>query len=159
MNKMATFFRESMVARFLIPAGIALLAFGIVTLIIDIKNQNYIEVDAVVSKADLYEEAHTDADGTTVDATYTVYVKYTVDGKEYETELGVLSGYKKDQKIKIYYNPKNPKEITQTISLVLPIVMIVGGAAAIVGGVISGVNSIKKYKKMKKQEEGWKKDE
>ena len=36
MNKMATFFRESMVARFLIPAGIALLAFGIVTLIIDI---------------------------------------------------------------------------------------------------------------------------
>lgn len=159
MNKIVTFFRESMVARFLIPLGIILIVFGSIVFVINKKNSNYIKTDAVVSKVELAEEAYTDVDGNYIDATYHVYVKYTVAGQDYDTELGILSGYKEGEKLNIYYNPENPNEITQTISLILPIVMIVAGIAALIGGVMSGVNAIKKYRRMKVQEEGWKKNE
>ena len=155
MNKIFTFLCESQTARFLIPAGIALAVFGVVMFIINIKNQDYIKVDAVVTKAELVEEAHIDANGDHVDATYDVYVKYTVDDKEYETLLGTLPGYKEEDKLSIYYNPENPNEITQTKSLILPIALVVAGLAAIVGGIVSGVNAIKRHNKMKEQEKGW----
>ena len=156
MNKLFTFFRESMTARFLIPLGIILMVFGAFMFIINNKNQNYIKVEAVVSKTELVEEEHTNIDGNTVEATYRVYVKYNVDGTEYEEELGELSGkYEIGKKINIYYNPKDPSQITQTISLVLPIVIIVGGLAALIGGIISGLNAVKRYNKMKEQEKGW----
>ena len=160
MNKLFTFFRESQVTRFLIPAGLLITIFGIVVLSINLKNQNYVKTEATISKVDLVEEAHTDANGDVVQATYKVTVKYTVDGKDYEEELGDMPGeYKVGNKMTIYYNPKNPKEITQTISLVLPIVMIVGGVAAFAGGIVSGVNAIKRHKKMKEQEKEWAKNE
>ena len=160
MNKLFTFFRESQTARFLIPLGLMLTIFGVVIFTINSKNQNYIGVEATVSKAELVEEAHTDIDGNSVEATYKVFVKYTVDGKEYDEELGELSGtYKKDEKMTIYYNPDNPKEITQTKSLIIPIIMVVGGISALVGGIISGVNAIKRQKKMKEQEKEWAKNE
>ena len=155
MNKLATFFRESMTARFFIPVGILLIIFGVVIFSINSKNQNYIKIEAVVSNTELVEESHTDENGNTVDDVYNVYVKYTVDGKEYDTELGELSEYKVDDKITIYYNPKNPSQITQSKSLILPIVLIVAGIASLVGGIISGLNAIKRYKKMKEQERSW----
>ena len=156
MNKLIVFFRESLVARALIPMGIILAVFGVIMFTINKDNQNFIKTEAVVSKTELVEEAHTDVDGEHVDATYKVFVKYTVDGKEYDVELGELSGYKKDQKVTIYYNPRDPSEITQSKSLVLPVILVVGGVASIVGGVISGVNVLKKQKKMKEQERSWK---
>ena len=155
MNKAATFFRESMLARFFIPAGLIFMVVGIIILIINIKNSNYIETEAVVSKTELAQEAYTDEDGNYVDATYKVYVKYTVDGKEYETELGELSGYKEGKKLTIYYNPSDPNQITQSKSLILPLIMIIAGIASLVAGIMSGVNSIKRYNKMKEQEKGW----
>ena len=155
MNKLFTFFRESQTARFLIPVGIAVAVFGVIMFVINTKNQDYIKVDAVVTKAELVEEAYIDANGDHVDATYDVYVKYTVDGNNYETLLGTLPGYKKGDKLSIYYNPENPNEITQTKSLILPLVLIVAGLAAFIGGIVSGVNAIKKYNKMKEQEKGW----
>ncbi len=160
MNKLFTFFRESQVARFLIPLGLILTIFGVVVFSINMKNQNYVKTESTISKVELVEEEHIDANGDTVQATYKIFVKYTVDGKEYEEELGELSGkYKEGEKMTIYYDPKNPSEITQTTSLVLPIVMIAGGIAAFIGGIISGVNAIKKHKKMKEQEKEWAKNE
>ena len=123
--------------------------------VINKKNQNYIETEAVVTRTELVEEAHTDAEGNNVEATYNVYVKYTVNENEYETLLGELSGYKEGESVKIFYNPENPKEITQTKSLIIPIIMIVAGLGAFVGGIISGMNTIKRMKKMKEQEKGW----
>ena len=155
MNKFATFFRESGPARFFIPIGLILIIFGIVVFIINNKNQNYIQVDAVVSKTELVEEAHTDEEGNTVDATYKVYVKYTVNDTEYEEELGEISGYKENDKITIYYNPDNPKQITQTKSYILPIIIIIGGCVSLVGGIISAKNAINRAKKMKEQEKEW----
>ncbi len=156
MNKMATFFRESMAARFLIPVGITLIVFGIIMFVINSKNQNYIQIEAVVSNVSVSQEAYTDVDGNYVEATYDVSVKYTVDGKEYEEVLNGLSKYNVGEKMKIYYNPANPSQITQTKSMVLPIIIIVGGIASLVGGIVSAVTTVKKHKAMKTQEEGWK---
>ena len=155
MNKIATFFRESNTARALIPIGLILTIFGIVMFFINTKNSNYIKTEATVIKSELREEAHEDSDGNRVEATYEVYFKYTVDGKDYENSLDGLSERKEGDKLTIYYNPDDPEKITQTKSLILPIVLIAAGIAAFIGGIISGINAIKKVKKMKAQEKEW----
>lgn len=158
MNKIVTFLRESMVARFFIPAGIILMVFGVFMFVINSKNQNYIKTESTVSSIEVLEEAYTDVDGNYVDATYKITVKYTVDNKEYTATLDNVSKYNEGDKVTIYYNPKDPSQVTMTISLILPIAIIVAGIAALVGGIISGVNSMKKYKKMNEQEKGWNND-
>lgn len=155
MNKIIMFFRESITARFFIPLGIILIAFGVIIFGINKENQNYIKTNAIVSRMDLVRESYIDENHNEVEATYNVYVKYNVDGKEYEEELGELSGYKENQEITIYYNPDDPVKITQTKSLVLPIVMILFGFVSFVGGIISGFNAIKRIKKMNDQEREW----
>lgn len=155
MNKLVTFFRESGPARFFISAGLILLIFGIIVFVINSKNQNYIKTEAIVSRTTLAQQAYTDDQGDYHEETYNVYVKYTVNGNEYDEELGELSGYKEGDKLKIYYNPENPTQITQTISMILPIVLIIGGLASLIGGIISAKGAIARYKKMKEQEKGW----
>lgn len=158
MNKIMVFLRESSTARFFIPLGLVLIVFGVAMFIINTKNEDYIKTEAVVSKTELVEPEHTDIDGNTVEATYKIFVKYTVDGKEYNEELGDLpDAYRINEKMTIYYNPDDPSEITQTKSKIIPIVMIVLGCTSFVGGIVSGVNSIKNYKKMNEQEKGWSK--
>ena len=156
MNKLATFFRESSLPRFLIPFGLLAIIMGVYVLITSIKNQNYIETEAVVSNAILYQDAYTDDNGDYVEATYTIYIKYSVNGTEYEENIGELSGYKIGDKMTIYYNPDDPKDITQSKNIIIPIVIIVVGCGALTYGVISGINAVKKHKKLKEQEKGWK---
>lgn len=153
MNKMASFMRESSAARFLLPVGIILIIFGVVMLIINTKNQNYIKIEATVTDVREEQETNTDADGTTT--IYNVTVNYTVDGKEYTGDLDNVSKQKVGDKIDIYYNPKDPNQITQTKSLILPIVIIVAGIASLTGGIISAVNAVKCHKKAKEQERSW----
>ena len=155
MNNIIMLFRESITARFFIPLGIILIVFGVIIFGINKENQNYIKTNAIVSRMDLVRESYIDENHNVVEATYNVYVKYNVDGKEYEEELGELSGYKENQEITIYYNPDDPVKITQTKSLVLPIVMILFGFISFVGGIISGLNAIKRIKKMNDQEREW----
>ncbi len=146
MDKLVTLFRESSLARFLIPAGFILTIFGLIIFIINKNNQDYIEITATVSNVVLTEEAHVDVDGNQVDATYDINVQYTVDGQEYEGVLSGLSEYNIGDKITIYYDPKDPAQITQSKSLIVPIIMMVGGLAMFVGGIISGVNVLKRFK-------------
>ena len=155
MNKMFTFMRESNVARFFIPAGLILIIFGIFVFVANTKNQDYIKVESTISNVVLQEKEYYDNDGNFVDATYQLTIKYTVDGKEYTTTLDNMAKYSVGDKMTIYYNPKNPAEITQVKSLVLPIVIIIAGLASLTGGVISAVNAVKRYKKMKEQERSW----
>lgn len=155
MNKIATILRESYVARFLIPAGIILIVCGILFLRATIQSRDYVKTESTVTKVELEQEAYTDANGNHVEATYKVNVKYTVGGKEYEGELGGLSEQKTGEKMTIYYNPADPSQITQTKSPVIPIIMLAGGVAAIVGGIISGINAVKRYNKMQEQEKEW----
>ena len=155
MNGLKTFFRESRTARFFIPLGIILIVFGIFIFIVNNNNKDYIQVESTVSNVKISQEEYIDADGNHVDATYDITVKYTVDGKEYEGELNGLGKYNIGDKMKIYYNPNDPSQITQSKSLILPIIMIVAGIASLTGGIISAMNAIKRHKKMKEQERNW----
>lgn len=156
MNKIATFFRETSIGRFFIPVGIILIVFSILVFMSVDKSKNYIKTDAVVTKTELYEEAYTDEEGNYNEATYNVFVKYTVDGTEYEEEYGISTGYKKGDKVTIYYNPKNPKQITGSKNVILPIIILSVGIAFLIGGIVSIIRSLKRHKEMKLQEEGWK---
>ena len=155
MNKMTAFMRESSVARILIPMGIILIIFGICMFFINNSNKDYVKTVATVSKVELSQEAYTDPDGNEVDATYTVRVKYTVNNKEYTGLFGEFPEYKVGDKLTIYYDPSDPNNITQSKSMIIPVVITLGGVASLIGGIVSGVNSYKRYKKMKGQEEEW----
>lgn len=155
MNNIFKLFRETSFGRFFIPLGVILIVVSIFTFISIDNTKGYVKTEGIVSKTELYEEAYYDGD-THFDATYTVYVKYTVDNTEYEEEFGVFSNYSKGDKVTISYNPSNPKEIAQPNSIVLPIVLLILGIASLVGGIISLIKSIKKLKTLKLQEEGWK---
>ena len=155
MNKIITIIRESALARFLIPAGIILIVFGIVFFGASKRTQHYEKTEAQVTSVTLEEEASTDANGNRTEATYLLGIQYTVDGKAYENDLSGMSKSEVGDRITIYYDPADPKEITQTKSLIIPLIIIAAGIAAVVGGIISAVNTIQKYKKMKAQEREW----
>ena len=156
MNKMFTFMRESQTARFFIPAGLILIIFGIVVFVITLNNQNYIKIEATVVNVEETQETNVDNDGTNIITTiYNATVNYIVDGKEYTQTLDNVSKCKVGDKMDIYYNPKDPNQITQTKSLILPSVIIFAGIASLVGGIISAVNAVKRHKKMKEQERSW----
>ena len=155
MNKLLTIIRESALARFLIPAGVILIVFGVVVFGINKQNQNYKKTEATVTSVELEEAASTDANGNRTEATYILGLKYTVDGREYEEELSGMSKREAGDKLTIYYDPADPTRITQTISLLLPLVIIAAGIAALVGGIVSGVKVIQRYNHMKAQEREW----
>ena len=155
MNKMFTFMRESQTARFLIPAGLILIIFGIVVFVISLNNQNYIKIEATVANVEETQETNVDDDGTNTTTVYNATVNYTVGGKEYTQTLDNVSKCKIGDKMDIYYNPKDPNQITQTKSIILPIVIIFVGIISLTGGIISAINAVKRHKKMKEQERSW----
>jgi hypothetical protein len=146
MNKIMDFMKESGTSKFLIPAGLFLVIIGVIVLITTINNKDYIKVESTITNVVLAEEAYIDTEGNHVDATYDVTVKYTVDGKEYEQTLNGLSKQNIGDKMTIYYNPKDPTQITQTKSLLFPIIFITGGVLLLCGGIIGSINSIKRNK-------------
>jgi hypothetical protein len=147
--------RESQTARFFIPAGLILIIFGIVVFVITLNNQNYVKIEATVTNVEETEETNVDDDETNTTTVYNATVNYTVGGKEYTQTLDNVSKCKIGDKMDIYYNPKDPNQITQTKSLILPSAIIFAGIASLVGGIISAVNAVKRHKKMKDQERSW----
>ena len=155
MNKIITIIRESALARFLIPAGIILIVFGVVFFGASKRNQHYKQTSAQVTSVTLEEAASTDVNGNRIEATYTLGIRYTVDGKEYENDLSGMSKREAGDRIVIYYDPDDPNMITQTKSLIIPLVIIAAGIGAVVAGIVSGVNVIRRYNRMKAQEREW----
>ena len=155
MNKIITIIRESALARFLIPAGIILIVFGVVFFGASKRNQHYKQTSAQVTSVTLEEAASTDVNGNRTEATYTLGIRYTVDGKEYENDLSGMSKREAGDRIVIYYDPDDPNMITQTKSLIIPLVILAAGIGAVVAGIVSGVNVIRRYNRMKAQEREW----
>jgi hypothetical protein len=155
MKKFIQLMQMTTLGRFLLPAGIIILIFGIVSFG-NIKDaRSFIETQAVISKTELYQEEYTEK-GEHHPAEYNVFVKYTVNGKEYESELGILSGVKEGDSMKVYYNPKDPGEVVQMKNqAVIPYVALGVGALAIIGGVLSVVKAVQKMKRMEEQEAEW----
>lgn len=155
MNKIITIIRESALARFLIPAGVILIVFGVVFFGASKRNQHYEKTEAQVTSVVLEEAASTDANGNRTEATYLLGIQYTVDGKTYENDLSGMSKSEVGDRITIYYDPADPNMITQTKSLIIPLIIIAAGIGAVVGGIVSAVNVIRKYNKVKAQEREW----
>ena len=156
-NKWLRIIRETNLARFLIPLGILLIVFGVLIYGFADRTANYKKTEATVSKVELFEEEYTDSDNEVHKATYTVYVTYTVDGKEYkDRELGIFENYVVGDKVTVAYNPADHSEVVQPTGKIIPIIMIVAGVGALVGAGVSITNVINKEKRLKEQEEGWK---
>ena len=142
MNSIITFIRQFII----IPIGIVFIICGILLITIDFKNQNYIKIEATVSKTILIEDTHYDENGNQVEAIYKIFVKYTVNGIDYEEEYGDFSGYEEGDKITISYNPEDPSIIVQPAGLLLPIIFIVLGVISLTIGIINLMkNRLKKY--------------
>lgn len=154
MNRIVKFFRDYSTAKFFIPLGIILIIFGCILFVVRNNTRNYIETEAIVSKTELYEDEYYDGE-THHEATYRVFVKYNVDGKEYNEELGILFKHNLGDKVTISYNPENPSEISQPTSIILPIAFIIGGIVSLIVSILSIIKTIKKNKELKLQEEGW----
>lgn len=156
LNKMATFFRESYWARFLLPVGLILMIFSIFVFIAVNNTKDFIKTEAEVSKIELFEPAFMETDGTLHEATYTIYVKYVVNEINYESEFGIfLEGYNIGDKVTICYNANNPNEISQPNSVLLPIILLTAGIGTFICGIISIIIAVKKHKILKEQEKEW----
>ena len=155
LNKFAKFNRAYSLALFMLPAAVILIVFGCLSIGPVAKRLNYPQTDATVTKAELYEEAYYDG-STQHDATYTIFVKYTVDGQEYEEEYGVFPKMNEGDKVTINYNPDDYRDIGQPNSMLLPYGIIAAGMAALAVGVVSVIRTRNKNKTLKKQEDEWK---
>ena len=148
--------RETVVARILIPIGIILMVFSVFLYRFVDRTKDFIRTEAVVTKTELYEEGHYDIDDNYVEATYTITVRYMVDGKEYEEEYGIFSGMKEGDKVTVAYNPDDPTEIVQPTGFIWPYAMMGVGALSFAGGIASLIKAMKRRNKMIAQEEEWK---
>lgn len=146
-NKLARFFRSTGALRFLLPIGIILIVMGVImTSFSGVKG----ETDGTVTKVNEYTE--TDSDNIE-ETRYDVEFTYTVGGKDYS---GVFSGYADPMnlgdKVKVYYDPADPEKISNVKNpMVLALVMIGVGAAAIIGGILLTIRAVKKNRKLDKQ--------
>lgn len=154
LNRVAQFFRDYSFARFFLPLGIILLVVSFFLFNTIDKNKGFIKTEATVSKVELYEEEYWTGN-THHEATYSITVKYTVDGKEYEEDYGVYPIMKVGDKVSIVYNPADPHDIAQPIGVVWPLACIAGGIACLAASVVSIIRTHAKNKAMKAQEEEW----
>ena len=154
MNRIAKFFRDYAFARFFLPVGVFLIVFGVSVFGIVNTRKNYPQANAVVSRCELYEEEHFEGDDRK-EATYQVFVKYNIDGKEYESEYGIVPEMEIGTIVRIDYNPDNPSDISQPTGFLLPLGMIAGGIAALAAGLVSIFITRKKNEELRRQEEEW----
>ena len=90
-----------------IIAGIAFIVFGAVNFA---QHNKYVETDAVVSKVTIIETFYDEPDDVEI------MVRYTVDGKEYESLLNNTStNLKEGQTIKVKYDPADPSKVISSI--------------------------------------------
>ena len=156
LNKYAKFNRDYSLALFMLPAALILIVFGCISIGPVAKRLNYPQTEAIVTKAELYEEAYYDSNDTHHDATYTIFVKYTLDGQEYEEEYGVFPKMNEGDKVTINYNPNDHRDIGQPHSMLLPYGIIAAGIVALAVGVVCVIRTRNKNKALKQQEEEWK---
>lgn len=155
MNRIAHFFRDYAFVGFLLPMGMIAILFGWVSIGPVATRLNYPTTQATVTRVELYEAAY-DAGDTHYDATYTITVRYAVDGIEYEEEYGVFPQMKEGETVTINYNPNDHRDIGQPHSMLLPYGIIAVGVAALAGGIFNIIRINRKNRALKKQEDAWK---
>ena len=160
MNKIFTFFREFSLASFLAPVGIFLIIFSGLTYKAVDNTKNWPTATAIVTQCELYEDEHYDPTTEShVEASYDIWIKYTVDDVEHEVYYGVMSNIKVGDEITICYNPENFEEVGQPTGFILPTIILIVGVAALAGAICNIIFVLKKQKQLKLQEESWKNEQ
>ena len=140
-NKFARFMRNTGPARFFVPLGVILIVVGI--FLMSLNMGSYLETVGKVT--DVYETRNQENSKV-----YDVSFTFTVDGKEYEGVFSELTEeYKVGDEIKVFYNPEDPTQTTNSKlgGIVAPI-MIGLGAVALVFGVFKTVKAFQKSKEL-----------
>lgn len=139
---MARLMRNTGSARILVPIGLALLIFGIVVLVISPKNYKG-TAEATVKNVDY----NTDDDGN---KTYDVDYVFEVDGKEYPgSAAGLDKEYSAGDSIKVYYDEADPNKNSVSGSAgIIPVIMIIVGAAVIALGIFLCVRNFRKSREL-----------
>ena len=124
---------KNIIARFIIP--IVLIAGGILFVCIGFNQNNKVdtfkEVNATITNIDVQYGVGEETNQ------YTVLVKYTVNGKEYEEEIdNYKASYKVGDEITVKYNPDKPEEVTAMSKGGLALYIAIGAIAALAGVVI-----------------------
>lgn len=146
INKFARFMRNTGPARFLIPAGLILIIFGIILL--GFKTDKYEETIGKVTRV----EEYLDQTGEDTQTVYDVDFEYTVGGNQYTGSFnGIGKAYKVGDNIKVFYDPEDPQKTTNAKTGIIPPIAIGLGALAIVGGVLSAIKAFKKSKELDEQ--------
>ena len=145
-NKFARLMRNTGPARFLIPAGIILIIFGIILL--GFKTGNYTETVGKVTDV----QSRVDTTGEETQTVYDVSFDYTVDGKQYSSRFdGLGKAYNIGDDIKVFYDPEDPQKTTNAKTGIIGPIAIGLGAIAIVGGVLTAVKAFRKDKELDEQ--------
>lgn len=121
------------IKKILLPVGAIILgaAFIIIGFTRLSQAKNFPEKLAVVTKVDVVTTY--DAEDNRTDD-YTIYVKYTVDGKEYNEILnGGSSSMKEGDEIKVHYNPEDPAFVTDATPQKATLFIVIGAVAAVIG--------------------------
>lgn len=141
-NRFAKFMRNTGPARFFVPVGIILIVFGIIMM--GFHTDSYLETVGRVTSVS--EDINTE--NKTV---YDVEFTYTVGGKEY---TGVFDDLTEEpaagDEIKVFYNPEDPGQITNSKAGFLPVVLIGVGVLALVFGVLKTVKAVQKSRELDK---------
>ena len=133
---------ESILGIFFAVIGIIVITVGI---IIGKSLSDFKKVAVETTATVLNTNKHKDSDG---DISYTVYVSYYVDGKEYEGSYKTASYVKEGNNVKIYYDKNNPEDM-RNINSILPAIIVCGFGAVFstVGFCIIISKVLKKNKK------------
>lgn len=138
-NKFARLMRNTGPARFFIPVGIVLIIFGIILL--SFNTGKYVETTGKIINV---IENPVEADEN---QTYDLTIRYTVDGKDYETTFSLGGSFNAGDDIKVFYDPDNPTHTTNSKTGNLFAFGALGvGAAALIFGVYKTVMAFKKSK-------------
>ena len=145
-------FKKAEQLRFAVILLAAGLLISVISGVILLKpDGNYAKVDAVITSIEQFGEGD--------DAEYSVTVSYTVDGKEYESELGAYdSSWSEGDTIECEYNLDNHAEIREgngklTAGIVgaAGIVAVIIGAVQLVKGIKKPAESYSQYNKVDEQ--------
>lgn len=150
MKRFISFMQDTAEGRFFIPFSIVLFLMSFFMYQGLDHTKNFKKVEATITKL-VYVEENSQGDDV-----YEVYVNYTVDGTQYNEYYGEYPGYKEGQTLTIAYNPNNPKEIAQPISVVVPIGLGIAGVASLAFGIYSTIKNLKRREELIEREESWK---
>jgi hypothetical protein len=139
-NKFARFMRNTGPARFFLPLGIILIAVGIFLMTLNLGS--YLET---VGKVTDVNETRNEENSKVYDVTYT----YTVDGEKHQVTEEFTEEYKVGDEIKVFYNPKDPTQTTNSMAgrYIAPI-MVGVGALALAFGVFQTIKAFKKSREL-----------